>query len=110
MEILLLWNLFAYVVERDLKQELAPASSWRTALYMTVSVESKMAWQVSLMFNLGPNSLIFSFSSGASPAHNAGGHVLPLFSQQAFLTKEVGKRDGKMIVTHRRRVLLDAVL
>ena len=27
---------------------------------------------------LGPNSLIFSFSSGASPAHNAGGQVLQL--------------------------------
>ena len=49
---------------------------------------------------LGPNSLIFSFSSGASPAHNAGGQVLPLFSQQVFLTKEVGKRDGKMVVAH----------
>ena len=59
---------------------------------------------------LGPNSLIFSFSSGASPAHNAGGQVLPLFSQQAFLMKEVDKRDGKMIITHCRRVLLDAVL
>ena len=50
--------------------------------------------------NLGPNSLIFSFSPGASPAHNAGGWVLPLFSQQIFLTKEVDKRDGKMIVAH----------
>ena len=49
---------------------------------------------------LGPNSLIFSFSSGASPAHNVGGRVLPLFSQQIFLTKEVDKRDGKMIVAH----------
>ena len=49
---------------------------------------------------LGPNSLIFSFSSGASPAHNAGGWVLPLFSQQIFLTKEVDKLDGKMIVAH----------
>ena len=51
---------------------------------------------------LGPNSLIFSFSSGASPAHNAGGRVSPLFSQQIFLMKEVDKRDGKM---HDRRSL-----
>ena len=41
----------------------------------------------------------FCFSLGASPAHNAGGRVLPLFSQQIFFTK-VDKRDGKMIVTH----------
>ena len=49
---------------------------------------------------LGPNSLVFSFSSGASPAHNAGGRVLPLFGQQIFLTKKVAKRDGKIIVTY----------
>ena len=49
---------------------------------------------------LGSNSLIFSFSSGASSAHNGGGRVLPLFSQQIFLTKEVDKRDGEMIVAH----------
>ena len=48
----------------------------------------------------GPNSLIFSFSSGASPAHNVGRWVLPLFSQQIFLMKEVDKRDSKMIVAH----------
>ena len=52
------------------------------------------------MQTLGPNSLIFSFSSDASPVHNAGRWVLPLFSQQIFLTKEVDKRDGKMIDAH----------
>ena len=52
----------------------------------------------------GPNSLIFSFSSGASPAHNAGGRVLPLFSQQIFLMK-VDKCDGKMIIRHCRGVV-----
>ena len=51
---------------------------------------------------LGPNLLIFNFSSGASPAHNVSGWVLPLFSQQIFLTKEVDKCDGKMIVAHFR--------
>ena len=57
--------------------------------------------------HLGPNSLIYSFSSGTSLAHNAGGRVLPLFSQQMF---EVDKRDGKMlIIRHCRRVLLDTV-
>ena len=51
---------------------------------------------------LGPNSLIFSFSSCASPAHNVGGRVLQLFSQQIFLflTKKVDNRDGKMIVVY----------
>ena len=54
----------------------------------------------------GPNSLIFSFSSGASLAHNAGGWVLPLFSQQIFLTKEVDKHDGKMIVAHYQQLYM----
>ena len=49
---------------------------------------------------LGPNSLIFRFSSGASPAHSAGGRVLPLFTQQVFIMKEVDKCDSKMIVAH----------
>ena len=44
--------------------------------------------------------MIFGFSSGASPTYNAGGRVLQLFRQQVFLTKEVDKRDGKMIVAH----------
>ena len=42
----------------------------------------------------------------------ASGRVLPIFSQQIFLTKEVDKRDGKMIVDHYQplwKVLLDAV-
>ena len=43
--------------------------------------------EVSIM--LGPNPLIFSFSSGASLAHNAGGRVLPLFSKQIFLRKKL---------------------
>ena len=54
--------------------------------------------EVSIM--LGPNPLIFSFSSGASLAQNAGGRVLSLFNQQIFLMKEVDKRDGKMIISH----------
>ena len=32
------------------------------------------------MQTLGPNSLIFTFSSGVLPAPNAGGWVLPLFT------------------------------
>ena len=36
----------------------------------------------------------------ASPVHNVGRRVLPLFSQQIFLAKEVDKCDGKMIVAH----------
>ena len=72
------------------------------------------AWPINAAVHgwLGPNLMIFSFSSGASPAHNAGGRVLPLFSQPIFLTKELDKRGGKMIVAHFRhcrRVLLDAV-
>ena len=59
---------------------------------------------------LGPNLLILSFSSGASPAHNTGRWVLPLFSQQILLTKEVDKRDSRMIICHFCHcVLLDAV-
>ena len=54
---------------------------------------------VKLDVKYGPNSLIFSFSSGASPAHNVGGRVIPVFSQQ-ILSKEVDKCDGKMIVAH----------
>ena len=72
-------------------------------MYSTVTVEiecKNYTWTFVLKFKLGPNSLIFSFSSGASPAHNVGGQVLPLFSQQMFLTKEVDKCDGKMIVAH----------
>ena len=42
--------------------------------------------------------MIFSFLSGASPAHNAGRQAL--FSQLIFLAKDIDKRDGKMIVTH----------
>ena len=65
------------------------------------TVTTKVAQKISIAaLYPGPNSLIFSFSSGASPAHNAGGRVLPLFSQLIFLTKEVDKRDGKMIVAH----------
>ena len=44
-----------------------------------------------------------------SPAHNVGGWVLPLFSQQIFLTTEVEKYDGKMIIAHYLPVLLDSV-
>ena len=41
--------------------------------------EKRQGWNGALARSyLGPNSLIFSFSSGASPAHNAGGRVLPL--------------------------------
>ena len=49
-----------------------------------------------------PQFVDFSFSSRVSPAHNVGRQVLPLFSQQIFLTKEVDKLklDGKMIVAH----------
>ena len=59
--------------------------------------------------SLGPNSLIFGFSSGASLAHNAGGYY---HCQQIFLTKEVDKCDGKMIGAYYQplqKVLLDAV-
>ena len=42
----------------------------------------------------------FLVSHQVLPLHNAGGWVLPLFSQQIFLTKEVDKLDGKMIVAH----------
>ena len=51
---------------------------------------------------LSPDSLIFSFSSLASPGHNAGGRVLPLFSK-LFLTKEVDDHDDEMTVAHCRR-------
>ena len=40
---------------------------------------------------LDPNSLIFSFSSGASPAHNAGGRVLPFIYLSNIQTKELEK-------------------
>ena len=48
----------------------------------------------------GPSLLIFSFSSGASPAHNAGGYVLPLciyIQPTDIFTKEV---DKQMISVH----------
>ena len=52
-------------------------------------------------FSLGPNSLIFSFSSGASPAHSAGGwagyHYVFSNSQQIFLTKELNEHDARRV-------------
>ena len=50
---------------------------------------------VLLVHALGPNLLIFSFSSGAFPAHNAGGggyyHYVFSNSQQIFLTTDPNK-------------------
>ena len=52
-------------------------------------------------FSLGPNSLIFSFSSSASPAHNAGRwagyHYVFSNSQQIFLMKEPNKHDARRV-------------
>ena len=58
------------------------------------------SWCISVDNELGPNSFIFSFSSGASPGHDAGGQVLLLLSQQIFLMKEVDKCDGRTIIGH----------
>ena len=45
-----------------------------------------------IMYSVEPSCKFvdfYSFSSDASPAHNAGGRVLPLFTQRIFPTKEV---------------------
>ena len=41
--------------------------------------------------------MIFSFSSGASPAHNVGGQVLPLCIYQIFFTKELGLTTREVV-------------
>ena len=79
--------------------------SGATGLCWSGMCVQKLVKETLIMFaspqpKLGPNLSIFSLSSGASPAHDAGGRVLPFFSQQIFLKKEVDKRDGKMIVAH----------
>ena len=52
-------------------------------------------------FSLDPNSLIFSFSSSASPAHNAGGwagyHYVFSNSQQIFITNEPNEHDVRRV-------------
>ena len=47
-----------------------------------------------------PQFVDFCFSSGASPAHNAGGRVLPLCIYQIFFTKELEKYNARRISTH----------
>lgn len=50
---------------------------------------------------LGPNLLIFSFTSNALPAHNAGYYYYVfIHSQQIFLTKELDQHDAKTISAH----------
>ena len=57
---------------------------------------------------------MFSFSSGASPARNAGRYYHHAFSnsQQIFLTKEPNKHDARRISAYHMslQVLLDAML
>ena len=52
-----------------------------------------------IRLKLGPNLLIFSFSSDAPAAHNAGGyyHYVSGNSQQIFLTKEGNIHDTRRI-------------
>ena len=51
-----------------------------------------------LISKLGPNSLIFSFSSGALSAHNVSGWALCIIhSWCIFLIKELDKHDVRRI-------------
>ena len=55
---------------------------------------------ISIDNELGHNLLIFSFSSGASPEHDAGGQLLLLLSKEIFVMKEIDNCDGRMIISH----------
>ena len=50
------------------------------------------------MQTLGPNSLIFSFSSSVLSAPNVGGQFI--LTQQIFFTEELNKHDVRRINAH----------
>ena len=59
---------------------------------------------------LGHNSLIFSFSAGASPVHNNAGGIYPQL-EDVLRKKLINMMAGgsALIICHCRSVLLDAV-